>query len=129
MSHDPSFGVLIVDDDQIMRDVICETLGGEDLALYPARGLLEARRLAERQKIDLLISDLYLSDGSGLDLITLFRSRFPSVPVIVITAYPATDNIQMAEELEVHSYLANTVLGPTRSGKTQDQPAVREARR
>jgi diguanylate cyclase (GGDEF)-like protein/putative nucleotidyltransferase with HDIG domain len=53
--------------------------------------LQEARLAAQQHEIDIVVVDVALSDGSGLDLLKSLRCTHPSIPVIVITGYPSAD--------------------------------------
>ena len=77
--------VLIVEDDPVIRQFVRRALDGEGLrvceAATLARGLIEAGT----RKPDLVILDLGLPDGDGVDFITALRA-WSSVPVIVLSA-------------------------------------------
>ena len=79
--------ILVVDDERMIRWSLrsCfEDAGGE---IEEAATLEEARRrLAERWP-DLLVLDLRLPDGSGMDLLAEVRDEDPDLPVLIITAY------------------------------------------
>ena len=46
---------------------------------------------AQQDEIDMVVVDVALGDGSGLDLLKSIRCTHPSIPVIVITGYPSAD--------------------------------------
>jgi len=77
--------VLIVEDEQAIRRFLRSTLEGDGLRVYEAetlqRGLLEAAT----RKPDLVILDLGLPDGDGIEFIRDFR-QWSQVPVIVLSA-------------------------------------------
>ncbi|MBN2584186.1 MAG: response regulator [Planctomycetes bacterium] len=83
--------VLIVDDDPQVLDILTRTVKDHRFVCASARTLQEARLIAQQDEIDLVVVDVALSDGSGLDLLKSLRCTHPSIPVIVITGYPSTD--------------------------------------
>ena len=77
--------LLIVEDEQAIRRYVCSALESEGFRVFEAatqqRGLLEA---ASRQP-DMLVLDLGLPDGDGLDLIRELR-QWSSMPILVLSA-------------------------------------------
>ena len=84
--------VLVVDDDPGLAEVIELLLSREGYAVERAgsvRGALESVAGAEP---DLVITDLKLPDGTGLDLIARLRADRPELPVIMITSYSSLES-------------------------------------
>ena len=86
---------LIVDDEPELLGLLVRTLGEHHFRCLPASGLAEAKMAVEREDPDLVVADLALQDGSGLDLLKYVRAARPSVPVVIITGFPS---IHVAEE-------------------------------
>lgn len=80
--------VLIVDDDQAIRESLRKVLEGADYKVAVARDGLEAEALFELRAIDLVLLDLNLPSQSGWDIFERFTTRHPTVPVIIITGMP-----------------------------------------
>jgi two-component system response regulator AtoC len=79
--------VLVVDDDRRMRrtlQVVVERMGLDSTG---AAGPDEARQLLGSTDFDLVLTDLKMPAGSGIDLLEEVRRAHPTVPVILITAY------------------------------------------
>jgi DNA-binding response OmpR family regulator len=76
--------VLVVDDEPAIRESLAFALKREGFDVLEAGSLKEARALEDRQS-DLIILDLVLPDGSGLDFLRALRSR-SDIPVIVLTS-------------------------------------------
>jgi len=70
---------------------IVATLIGDEAELVPAATLQAARECIEQTGFDLVILDIGLPDGSGLDLLPLLNTRTHHVPVIVFSAYELGD--------------------------------------
>lgn len=83
--------ILIVDDDQTLSQLLLNALGTEDRVLITAPTLNLAREILKNEHVDLLLLDLYLPDGSGLNLLSDIRkidngsSGQPSA--IIMTAF------------------------------------------
>ena len=60
--------ILLVEDDEDLADGIALALEGEDLSFTRCRSAKEAREALEKQNYDLLLFDISLPDGSGLEL-------------------------------------------------------------
>jgi two-component system OmpR family response regulator len=78
--------ILVVDDDPEIRRLLGKYLDGQGfrVSLAGSKGDCEAK-LTEL-KIDLLVLDVMLPDGSGLDLCRVLRERMPKLSIILLTA-------------------------------------------
>ncbi|MFT4637057.1 MAG: ActR/RegA family two-component response regulator [Verrucomicrobiales bacterium] len=76
--------VLVVDDDLSMRQILMPHFTQQNWEVIEAHDVESARgRISEG--VDLALLDLYLPGGTGLDLLTEIRSRFPETKVIILT--------------------------------------------
>jgi two-component system, NtrC family, response regulator HydG len=83
--------ILIVDDEPSLRDSLkrcVELLGHEPIA---APGLRAARRALGEGRYDLVLTDIRLGDGSGLDLVAEARAAAPEMAIIAITAFGSVE--------------------------------------
>jgi len=83
--------ILLVDDEKSskgFRDLILTDAGFEVLT---AESLAESIRILRNVSVDLVITDLRLSDASGFDLITHIKSETPDTEVILMTAHGSVD--------------------------------------
>ena len=78
--------ILIAEDDRALGDGLCLALKDPALELTLCRTLSAARSALEAGSFDLLILDVNLPDGNGLEFLRRFRSAAGSVPVILLTA-------------------------------------------
>ena len=76
--------ILIIEDDKKLNDGIRLALGGEDYRFEQCRLLSEARALLRKSGMDLILLDVNLPDGNGIDFLREIR-RSSQVPVILIT--------------------------------------------
>ena len=99
--------IWIVDDDQSIRFVLEKALLREQL---PTRSFTNARdvltALGEDDKgPQVLVSDIRMPGGSGLDLLDKVKTRFPGLPVIIMTAYSDLDSAVSAFQGGAFEYL------------------------
>ena len=96
--------LLIVEDDRALGEGIRLALQAPELRLQLCHTLAEAGALAARQPFDLLILDINLPDGSGLDFLRAFR-REHAAPVILLTANDLETDIVAGLELGADDYI------------------------
>ena len=84
--------VLVVDDEPVVRDLIQDVVESrlECQFLYAAN-LSEARGILSKQPIDLLVTDLQLPDGDGINLLSDLRRKHPGAAAMVISGAPTMD--------------------------------------
>lgn len=88
--------VLHIEDDEDLSRVLAMSLHGK-IAVVPATTLKEAERLLRKQHFDLVVLDIQLPDGSGLQLLkTLIALIDPPVPVMILSASEVSDEIKAA---------------------------------
>jgi len=81
------YRVLLVEDDEIMRLSLEDRLRLESIPVHAVGDLLKARKELEKGEIDLVITDIRLPDGTGIELFSDISNRFPGIPVILMTAF------------------------------------------
>jgi DNA-binding NarL/FixJ family response regulator len=79
--------ILVVEDHAIVRDGFVALINREpDIEVCSeAASAVEALKLIESAKPDLVIADLILAEGSGLELLKTARSRYPYLPFLIIS--------------------------------------------
>lgn len=98
--------ILIVDDDEMLCSFIKDALSTKGFNTSTASNIQDAKRIVQKEAVDLLITDIKMEGGSGIDLVRYFRSNHPNIPTIVITGFPGEDYISTLEEMEVDAFLA-----------------------
>ena len=76
--------ILIVDDDEVIRDVLYELFGQEHLC-HTAATAERALEWLEAEPYDVILTDISMPGMSGLELLAHIRQRQPNTPVIIIT--------------------------------------------
>ena len=79
--------ILIVEDNESMAKMLQQTLTGEGYKISLARDKQEGIEKIQRENIDLVLSDLRLPSGTGIDILQAAREQSPFIPVIIMTAY------------------------------------------
>jgi DNA-binding NtrC family response regulator len=83
--------ILIVEDEPNMRRLLGEILRDNTHEVIEAGGLAEARRVFASEEIDIVITDQKLTDGEGLDVLSVVRDTDAAVPVIFLTAFATVE--------------------------------------
>ncbi|MBV8464347.1 MAG: sigma-54-dependent Fis family transcriptional regulator [Burkholderiales bacterium] len=111
MSKNPrkSFRVLVIDDEPDLRELVELTLIKMGLDVVTASGVAEAKECLDQESVDLCLTDMRMSDGSGLDVVRYIETKGYDVPVAVITAYGSLDNAVEALKAGAFDYLAKPV--------------------
>lgn len=79
--------ILLIDDEEKLRGLLKRIITLEGYGVLEAGSLGAGLQLLEKEPVDVLLCDVKLPDGSGVDFVTTVRSRFPSVEIILLTAY------------------------------------------
>jgi len=78
--------VLVVDDKANMLALLSKILG-KSARVLTARGVRTALQVLESEPVTVVLCDLRMNDGDGLEVLRAVRSRWPGVPFILMTAY------------------------------------------
>ncbi len=99
--------MLIVDDDEDMRSLLLEFIGRMSISVRAAASLAEAQRFlrGEADPFDLVMTDLRLPDGSGLEVVRTAHARKPDTLVSIITGYASLETAIEAIRLGAYDYI------------------------
>jgi two-component system nitrogen regulation response regulator GlnG len=84
--------IWIVDDDQSIRWVLEKALARENFTTRSFSGVRDALAALEGESPQVLVSDIRMPGGSGLELLQTVRDRLPGLPVIIMTAFSDLDS-------------------------------------
>ena len=117
--------IVLVDDHPVVRDGLAGQIAGEDdLTLVgAAAGGHEALALVDRFAPDLVITDLRMRDGDGVELITELRRRDPALPILVLTTYGTDEDLRPA--LTAGPTSSSTPSGPRAAARPSSLPRSR----
>ncbi|CAG2126719.1 DNA-binding transcriptional regulator NtrC [Cupriavidus yeoncheonensis] len=98
--------IWIVDDDQSIRWVLEKALARESLLSRSFTNVRDVLAALEDDVPQVLISDIRMPGGSGLDLLQAIKAKHPGLPVIIMTAYSDLDSAVAAFQGGAFEYLA-----------------------
>jgi two-component system, OmpR family, KDP operon response regulator KdpE len=90
--------VLVAENNQPVRRFLRILLGHEGYEVVEAEGGREALRLFEAEPADVVVTDLFMEDGNGLELIAALRGRESRVPIVAISAGGHWESISVLRE-------------------------------
>ncbi len=102
--------ILVIDDDKIILDSLCEFLALEGFQTSGAETLKGALSKLEQQYYSLVIADVNLPDGDGLELLDIIRKNYPQTVVIVITGYGTIESAVKAIKQGAYEYLTKPII-------------------
>ncbi|MBS0268862.1 MAG: response regulator transcription factor [Proteobacteria bacterium] len=102
-SHIPQ--ILVVDDDPEIRKLLARYIDGQGFRVLLAATCAELRERLATNKIDLIVLDVMLPDGSGLDMCRALRGERFSVPIILLTALKEDVDRIVGLEIGADDYL------------------------
>lgn len=102
---EPRARLLVVDDEQSMREFLEIFLRREGYAVSTASDVDMAIAHLENDEIDLVITDMQMPEKTGLDLILAARNVSPETLMIVVTAFGTTDSAISAMKEGAYDYL------------------------
>ena len=79
--------ILIIDDEEKIRTLLSRIISLEGFEVFQASDLKNAKKRLEVSDIDVVISDVKLPDGSGVEFSKIIKDKYPSLEVILLTAY------------------------------------------
>jgi two-component system NtrC family response regulator len=97
--------ILVVDDESSIRRLAEKELSSERRQIVTAGSAQKALKTFKRQSFDVVLLDMRLPDGDGLDLLTRFQEMTPEVQVVIITAFADVDNAVEAMKLGAYDYI------------------------
>jgi two-component system NtrC family response regulator len=79
--------ILIIDDEQTLRGLLARIIQLEGYTVFQATTIKEGLKLLSRETINVVVSDVKLPDGNGVDLTAKIKAEYPAIEIIVITAF------------------------------------------
>src|SRR3990167_9013497 len=97
--------ILVIEDDPVMRETICELFQKKGVRTLQAASAEEGMRLFREKRADIILLDLKLPDGDGCEVLKAIRDKDDLVPVIVVTAIPQVKTAVTAMKLGATDYI------------------------
>ncbi len=100
--------ILLVEDHEMTARVMCKLLGKLGYSVTLAADVETAKRAVDGARFDLVISDLGLPDGTGLDVMKHIRGRY-GVPAIAVSGYGMEEDVRLSKEAGFVEHLVKPV--------------------
>lgn len=117
----PPMSILVVEDDALVGSALEMSLQSAGYRAFLTTNVREAVEVFDRERIDIVLTDLVMPGGSGLELLGEVEQRDPSVPVVILTADDSIQSAAGAVRGDAFDYLNKPV------SKTQLLNTVAEA--
>ena len=79
--------ILIIDDEEQLRKLLSRVIGLEGFKVEEAATIKESFEILKRKEIDVILCDVKLPDGNGIDFVREAKSKYPLSEIILLTAY------------------------------------------
>jgi DNA-binding NtrC family response regulator len=100
--------ILLVEDDKPLREALGKFLGQNDFQVTPSACLADAMRQLQENTFDLVLLDLTLPDGNGLDILERFSRQYPD-RMVVLTGTGSIETAVLAMKKGAHDFLQKPV--------------------
>lgn len=97
--------LLVVDDEASIRRLIEKELSSDRRLIQSAGTVADALSLFKQEKFDVVVLDMRLPDGNGLDVLVQLQQIAPEIQVIIITGHGDVDNAVQAMKLGAYDYI------------------------
>jgi len=102
--------ILVVDDDKIILDSLCNFLGEEGYNAEGVQTLKAAMESLQNRDYSLVITDLHLPDGDGFELLDAINNNHSQTVVITITEYGTIESAVQAIKKGAYDYLTKPII-------------------
>ncbi|MFN3445413.1 MAG: PleD family two-component system response regulator [Bacteroidia bacterium] len=104
--------ILLIDDDELILKVINRILSREGYDVKTATNGKDAMELIERQKFDLLITDIMMPYSNGFEVISKFKQHpnAEGVPIIVISSVGTENAVREGLNIGADDYLRKPIM-------------------
>ena len=97
--------ILVIDDEPSMRELLAIMLRKEGFEVLLADSRASAATVLAQGPVPMVITDVKLPDGDGIEILRHVKAAFPETIVIVMTAFGSTQTAVAALKLGAHDYL------------------------
>lgn len=79
--------ILLIDDEEGLRKLLSRVISLEGFSVMEAGSIQSGLSVLQRKQIDVILCDVKLPDGNGLDFVKEAKAKFPLIEIILLTAY------------------------------------------
>ena len=79
--------ILIIDDEEKLRSLLARIIKLEGYITFEAGNLKSAQKILDKENIDVVLCDVKLPDGNGVEFVKTIKLKFPLIETILLTAY------------------------------------------
>lgn len=97
--------ILVIDDEESIRFSFHRFLAADGYNVITADSYLEALAKMNEMEFDLILADVILDDGWGIDILQEVMRRNLKTSVIIMTAYPTTETVNASFDMQAIDYL------------------------
>lgn len=97
--------ILVVDEDKLVRRFLAETFYRKNIEVVEAENGLKAMNALKESAYDMVITDMRLSDMTGIDVLRKVKELHPHTMVVIITAFGSVENTVEAMRLGAFNYI------------------------
>lgn len=90
--------ILLVDDEELLVDSMARFFRRKNFDVITANGVEEGRKLIKERDIQILITDMRMPDGEGVELIELLRKKAPASIIFCATGFSEEDEKTILEK-------------------------------
>lgn len=101
--------ILVAEDEDLSRKLLCEILSGAGFAVVPTENGTEALAAMRERRVDLAIVDQVMDPVCGLEFAQILREEGVRIPVIMVTAHDVSDLLVQAWRSGIGSVLKKPV--------------------
>ena len=101
--------ILIVDDDETSREAVSTILTKVNYQVVGAESVDQAKSILEDTEVDLVITDLVMPQGDGIEVLKYAKDNNPSIGVIILTGHGTIENTVKAMQHGADNYLTKPI--------------------
>ena len=97
--------ILIVDDELLIRDLLYDFFSEKNWIVSVSDSGTSALEIIKSRRFDIALIDLKMPEIDGISLIKSVKARYPSLPIVIITAFPSFESAVEGIRLKVDDYI------------------------
>lgn len=101
-----SKNILIVDDSHDLTQVIADFLSMHGYQVHTAHNGYDALECMGKKRVDIVVSDIHMPGMDGFTLMTEIKTRYPDIPIILITGFSVGEAKKIAFEKGADAFVA-----------------------